>query len=136
MPARLQNNPWAQSAAYQASLVSDVRNPAALTLVGRGDPTGRGRGFAFVRDDPKRAKEEAAPPPGVQAAADGTITGGLLYELFWFCLASKQAHLCVGFVALLLAWMCVSQSQQRCVPDEAAGSAYIGVQIGAGAGFE
>lgn len=51
------------------------RNPTGLSLVGRGDPTGRGKGFAFIRDDPKKAKEEAAPPPGVKAQVDGTITG-------------------------------------------------------------
>lgn len=72
----LQNTPWAQSQAYQAALVQDTtRNPASLTLVGRGDPTGRGHGFSFIRDDPKKAKEEAAPPSGLQAQADGTITG-------------------------------------------------------------
>lgn len=72
----MQNTPWAQSQAYQSALVHDAaRNPASLTLVGRGDPTGRGKGFSFIREDPKRAKEEAAPPPGVTAQADGTITG-------------------------------------------------------------
>lgn len=72
----LQNTPWAQSQAYQAALVQDTtRNPASLTLVGRGDPTGRGHGFSFIRDDPKKAKDEAAPPSGLQAQADGTITG-------------------------------------------------------------
>lgn len=70
-----QNSPWAQSAAYQSAL-RDTRNPTPMTLTGRGDPTGRGRGFAFTREDPKKAKEEAAPPPGVKAQADGTITGG------------------------------------------------------------
>jgi hypothetical protein len=47
-----------------------------LLLAGRADPTGRGRGFAYTREDPKKAKEEAAPPPGVKAMGDGTITGG------------------------------------------------------------
>jgi hypothetical protein len=46
-----------------------------LALTGRGDPTGRGRGFAFGAEDPKRIKEEAAPPSGLKAAADGSITG-------------------------------------------------------------
>jgi len=69
-----QNPPWAQTAAYQSSL-RDVRNPTAMTLIGRGDPTGRGRGFAFTREDPKKAKEDAANPQGVKAQADGSITG-------------------------------------------------------------
>ena len=46
-----------------------------MSLTGRGDPTGRGRGFAFTREDIKKAKEEAAPAQGVKAQADGTITG-------------------------------------------------------------
>lgn len=69
-----QNPPWAQSAAYQSAL-RDVRNPTAMTLIGRGDPTGRGRGFAFTREDPKKAKEDAANAQGVKAQADGSITG-------------------------------------------------------------
>jgi hypothetical protein len=75
----LQSTPWAQSSAYQAALVHEGRNPTGLSLVGRGDPTGRGKGFAFIREDPKKAKEEAAPPPGVKAQADGTITGGAVW---------------------------------------------------------
>jgi hypothetical protein len=70
----LQNPPWAQSSAYLSAL-RDTRNPAHLALTGRADPTGRGRGFAFTREDPKKAKDDAAPPPGVKAQADGTITG-------------------------------------------------------------
>jgi hypothetical protein len=73
----LQNPPWQQSAAYHAAL-RESRNPAVLLLAGRADPTGRGRGFAYTREDPKKAKEEAAPPPGVKAMGDGTITGVLL----------------------------------------------------------
>lgn len=79
----LQNPPWAQSASYSAAL-RESRNPTALQLTGRGDPTGRGRGFSYMREEVKRAKEEAG--PAVKAKDDGTITGvaaGPLAGMLW-----------------------------------------------------
>eukprot|EP00775_Hariotina_reticulata_P011322 gene11322-11472_t len=68
------NPPWAQSAAYHAAL-RESKNPTALLLMGGGDPTGRGRGFAFTREDLKKGKDDAGTGPGVRAKDDGTITG-------------------------------------------------------------
>lgn len=67
----LQNPPWAQSASYSAAL-RESRNPTALQLTGRGDPTARGRGFSYMREEIKKAKEEAA---AVKAKDDGTVQG-------------------------------------------------------------
>ena len=74
----LQNPPWAQSASYSAAL-RESRNPTALQLTGRGDPTGRGRGFSYMREEVKKAKEDAA---AVKAKDDGTVQGEDL-KLHW-----------------------------------------------------
>jgi hypothetical protein len=76
----VQNPPWAQAAAYHAAL-RESKNPTALLLIGGGDPTGRGRGFAFTREEVRKGKDEAGAGPGVRAKDDGTITGEqLVYQ--------------------------------------------------------
>ncbi len=66
-------SPWAQTSAYAAAL-REGRNPVALTLTARGDPSGRGRGFEYIREDQRRPRDEA-PAAGLKARDDGTITG-------------------------------------------------------------
>ncbi|KIY95912.1 Transcription initiation factor TFIID subunit 1 [Monoraphidium neglectum] len=67
--------PWHLSEAYQ-HVLREGRPGMLLALTGIGDPTGRGRGFSFVREDARRlAREEAKPAEGLARREDGTITG-------------------------------------------------------------
>jgi hypothetical protein len=66
-----QGLPWDLSDAYQ-SVLKDQKN-VLLMVSGVGDPTGRGRGISFIREDVRRAgREEVA---AIAARADGSIVG-------------------------------------------------------------
>ncbi len=88
MPPLSQAAPWKVSDAYVAILKD--KKLASFLLKGIGDPTARGRGFSFMREEVKKHGKHDAPGPGVTSREDGTITGK------WSCeslTVAAQLHL-------------------------------------------